>query len=81
MVAKYRKVTLHTDTVNKAVKTHERNVVLDGCPQPISNSEKDVTRKEHSTLSTKIWILWTHIRAESCRIQVSMSVQTAAQHT
>ena len=59
MVEKDRKATpqaLHTDAVNKAVKSHYRNVVLDGRPPPISNSEKDMTRKERST---KIRILWT----------------------
>ena len=53
MVAKDRKSTLqalHTDAVNKAVKSHERNVVLDGRLSLIRNSEKDLTRMEHSTL-------------------------------
>ena len=51
--------TLHTDAVDKAVKSHERNVVLDGRPPPISSSEKELTRKERSTLPplTKIQIL------------------------
>ena len=43
MVEKDRKATLqaiHTDAVNKAVNSHERNVVLDRRPPPISNSEK-----------------------------------------
>ena len=59
MDEKDRKATLqalHTDAVDKAVKSHERNVVLDGRPPPISNSEKDLTRKERST---KIRILYT----------------------
>ena len=55
---------LHTDAVNKAVKSHERNVVLDGRPPPISNSEKDLT--------------WAPTRAESRKMQASTSVQTAA---
>ena len=42
--------------INKAVKSHGRNVVLDGHPLPISNSEKYLTRKE---CSTKIRIFWT----------------------
>ena len=42
---------LHTDAVDKAVKSHERNVVLDGRHPPINNSEKDLTRKERSTLA------------------------------
>ena len=59
MVENDRKATLqalHTDAVNMAVKSHERNVVRGGRPPPISNSEKDQTRKERST---KIRILWT----------------------
>ena len=54
MVAKDRNSSLqalHTDTVNKAVKSHERNVVLGGRPPPISNSEKDLARKERSILA------------------------------
>ena len=54
MVKTDRKTTLqvlHSDAVDKAVKSHERNVVLDGRPPPISNSEKDLTRKERSTLA------------------------------
>ena len=44
-----RKATLqalHTAAVVKAVQCHERNVVLDGRPPPINNSEKELTRKE-----------------------------------
>ena len=53
MVKNDRKATLqalHTDAVDKAVKSHERNVVLDGRSPPISRSEKEWTRKERSTL-------------------------------
>ena len=53
MVKNDRKATLqalHTDAVDKAVKSHERNVVLDGRPPPIRSSEKELTRKERSTL-------------------------------
>ena len=63
MVEKDRKATLqalHTDTVNKAVNSHERNVVIDGRPPPISNSEKDLTRKERSTLA--------QLRSGYCRL-------------
>ena len=52
MVKNDRKATLqalHTAAVVKAVQCHERNVVLDGRPPPISNSEKKLTRKERST--------------------------------
>ena len=48
MVERDRKATLqalHNDAVSKAVKSHERNVVLDGRPPPISNSEKDPNQK------------------------------------
>ena len=54
MVKTDRKATLqalHTDAANKAVKSHERNVVLDGRSPPISNSDIDLTRKEHRTLA------------------------------
>ena len=52
MVEKDRKATLQalsTDAVNKAVKSHKSNAVLDGHPPSIINSEKDLTRKECST--------------------------------
>ena len=43
-----------------AVQCHERNVVLDGQPPPISNSEKELTRKERSTLA--------QLRSRYCRL-------------
>ena len=51
---------LHTAAVVKAVQCHERNVVLDARPPPISNSEKELTRKERSTL--------TQLRSGYCRL-------------
>ena len=51
MVKKDRKATLqalHTDAVDKAVKSHERNVVLDGRPPPISSSESDMMSSIYS---------------------------------
>ena len=54
MVENDRKATLqalHTAAVVKAVQCHERNVVLDHRPPPISKSEKELTRKERSTLA------------------------------
>ena len=63
MVKNYRKATLqalHTAAVVKAVQCHERNVVLDGRPPPISNSEKELTRKERSTLA--------QLRSGYCRL-------------
>ena len=60
MVEKNRKAALHTDAVDKAVKSHERNVMLDGRPPPISNLEKDLTRKERSALA--------QLRSGYCRL-------------
>ena len=54
MVEKDRKATLqalHTDAIKKAVKSHEKNVVIDGRPPPIINSEKQLTRKQRLTLA------------------------------
>ena len=54
MLANNRKATLqaiHSDTVNKAVKDQKKNIVLDGLPHPITDSEKDLTRKERATLA------------------------------
>ena len=54
MLADNRKATLHaihTDAVNKAVKDQKNNIVLDDLPHPISDSEKDLTRKERATLA------------------------------
>ena len=78
MAGKDRKATLqalHTDAVNKAVKSHERNMVLDGRSPSIINSEK---RPNHEgTLnprSTKIRILWPpgllqEQNQEACELQ------------
>ena len=41
---------IHSDAVNKAVKDQKNNIVLDGLPHPINDSEKDLTRKERATL-------------------------------
>ena len=63
MVENDRKATLqalHTAAVVKAVQCHERNVVLDGWPPPISNSVKELTRKERSTLA--------QLRSGYCRL-------------
>ena len=59
MVEKEKKSTLqalHTNAITKNVKSHERNLELDGRHLPISNSEKDLTRKKRSA---KIRILWS----------------------
>ena len=53
MLADNRKATLqaiHTDAVNKAVKDHKKNIVLDDLPYPINDSEKDLTGKERAAL-------------------------------
>ena len=66
MIKNDRKATLqvlHNDAVDKAVKSHERNVVLDGRPPPIGRSERDLTRKERSTL--------TQLRSGYCRLMGS----------
>ena len=63
MVKHDRKATpqaLHTDAVDKAVKSHERNVVLDSRPPPKSSSERDLTRKERSILD--------QLRSGYCRL-------------
>ena len=55
MLADNRKATLqaiHTNAVNKAVKDQKNNIVLDDLPQPINDSEKDITRKERTTLDS-----------------------------
>ena len=54
MVKNDRKATLqalHTAAVVKAVHYHKKNMMRDGRPPPISNSEKELTRKERSTLA------------------------------
>ena len=42
---------IHSDAVNKALKDQKKNIVLDGLPHPINDSEKDITRKERATLA------------------------------
>ena len=63
MLANNRKATLqaiHSDAVNKAVKDQKKNIVLDGPPHPINDSEKYLTRKERATFrAVKIRILQT----------------------
>ena len=57
-------------------------MVLDGRRPPISNSERDLTRKERSTLaqlrSGYSRLLGSYTRAESRRMQASTSVPTVA---
>ena len=61
MVKNDRKATLqalHTDAVDKAAKCHERNVMLDGPPPPISSFEEKIDQKgTFNPGSTKIRIL------------------------
>ena len=47
MLANNRKATLqaiHSDAVNNAFKDQKKNIVLDGLPHPINDSEKDLRR-------------------------------------
>ena len=63
MIAKDRKTTLqaiHTMTVNQAVNSLGRNVVLDDRPPAINISEKELTRKERTTLA--------QLRSGHCRL-------------
>ena len=63
MIAKDRKTTLqaiHTMAVNQDVNSLGRNVVLDDCPPAINISEKELTRKERTTLA--------QLRSGHCRL-------------
>ena len=63
MVKTYRKATLQalpTNAVDKAVKCHERNVVLDDGPPPINSADKELTTRERSTLA--------QLRSGHCRL-------------
>ena len=86
MIAKDRKTTLqaiHTMAVNQAVTSLGRNVVLDDRPPAINISEKELTRKERTTLSQlrpRIVDSLAYTRAESVRMLASTSAPTAARH-
>ena len=63
MIAKDRKATLqaiHTKAVNQAVNSQGRNIVLDDRPPFISISERELTRREHTTLA--------QLRSRHCRL-------------
>ena len=63
MIAKDRKPTLqaiHTTAVNQAVTSLGRNVVLNDRPPAINISEKELTRKEPTTLA--------QLRSGHCRL-------------
>ena len=63
MIAKDRKTTLqaiHTMAVNQVVTSLGRNVVLDNRPPAINISEKELTRKERTTLA--------QLRSGHCRL-------------
>ena len=71
MLKNDRKATLqalHTDAVDKAVKSHDSNLGLGGRPPPISSSEKELTRKERSTLA--------QLRSGYCRLLGSYKSRT-----
>ena len=66
MIAKDRKATLqtiHTKAVNQAVSSQGRNVVLNDRPPLINISEKELTRKERTTLA--------QVRPGHCRLSSS----------
>ena len=68
MIAKDRKTTLqaiHTMAVNQAVTSLGRNIVLDDRPPEINISEREVTRKERTTLA--------QLRSRHCRLQLPSS--------
>ena len=52
--------TIRTDAVNQTVNNQEMNIVLDERHLIINNSEKDLTRKERTTL--------TQLVSEHCRL-------------
>ena len=82
MVKHDRKATLqalHTDAIDKAVKSHERNVVLDGWPPPISSSEKDLTRKERSTLVQLRFGYYRLLGSYKSRIKKDASLNVCAE--
>ena len=63
MIVKDRNTTLqaiHTITINQAVTSLGINVVLDDRPQAINISEKELTRKERTTLA--------QLRSGHCRL-------------
>ena len=60
MIAKDRKATLHTMAVNQAVTSLRMNVVLDDRPPSINISEKELIRKERTTLA--------QLRSGHCRL-------------
>ena len=63
MITKDGKATLqaiHTMAVNQAVNSQRRNVVLDDRPPFINISEKELTRREHTTLA--------QLRSGHCRL-------------
>ena len=83
MIAKDRKTTLqaiHTMAVNQAVTSLGRNVVFDNRPPAINISEKELPRKERTTIAQIDSSAPT--RAESVRMLASTSAPTAARlHT
>ena len=78
MVKNDRKATLHTDAIVKAVQCHERNMVLDGRSPPISNSEKELTRKERSTLAQLRSGYCRLLGSYTCKIKKDASLNVCA---
>ena len=86
MIAKDRKTTLqaiHTMAVNQAITSLGRNVVLGDRPPAINIFEKELTRKERTTLAqlrSGQYRLIGSTRAESVRMLASTSAPIAARH-
>ena len=81
LLANNRKATLqaiHSDAVNKAVKDQKKNIVLDGLPQPINDSEKDLTRKERATLAQLRCGYYKLLGAYKSRIKTDASLDVCA---
>ena len=62
----------------RAVKSHERNVMLDGRPPPISSSEKELTRTELSILAQLRSGFCRLLRSYKSRIKKDASLNVCA---
>ena len=72
---------IHNGAVTKAENSLECNAVLDNLPLPINNTEKDHTRKDHSTLAQHWGLLGSH--KSRIKKYVSLNIYVAcgkAQH-
>ena len=75
MLEDNRKATLqaiHTDAVNKAVKDQINNIVLNGLPHPINDSEKpNQERTRHPRCMLMTWYLWHQERSSLVDVWVN----------